>query len=130
MGVRLSLSTLALALWLMLLALLPGMDGRELAKLGTLAAHYQEHRSENQTLDWWSYLALHYLDAEHQQEHRQEKPCNLPFHQAHVAAPVVLPPVGIELRSMDVRPAILHQNAVKEVVGRIAGCPVFRPPCA
>lgn len=130
MEFRSFIATFGLALWLMLLALLPGMDGRELTKLGTLAAHYQEHRNENQQLDWWAYLALHYLDAEHQAEHRQENPCNLPFHQAHAAAPVMLPAVGLVLRSLVVPLRAQHQNAVKEVVGRIAGCPVFRPPCA
>jgi hypothetical protein len=129
MEFRTSVTTFGLALWLALLALVPGMDGRELTKLSTLAAHYQEHRNENQQLDWWGYLALHYLDAEHQAEHRQENPCNLPFHQAHAAAPVMLPSVGIELCGLGLRRPAQHQNALKEVVGRIAGCPVFRPPC-
>ncbi len=62
--------------------LLPGMDVRELEKLPDLIQHYQEHKAENPSINFLSFLKLHYTNANHhEQDH--ERHHELPFTNHH-----------------------------------------------
>jgi hypothetical protein len=62
------------------------MFGPELTKLPLLFMHYNEHLAEDSTLEFNSFLALHYSDTGHDEtDHPGHE--DLPFHHHH-GAPV------------------------------------------
>jgi hypothetical protein len=75
---------ISLASILMLQILLPAMDVRELTKLPDLLQHYHEHKAENPSINFLSFLKLHYTNASHhEQDH--ERHHELPFTNHHAA---------------------------------------------
>ncbi|HLP13071.1 MAG TPA: hypothetical protein VK177_14135 [Flavobacteriales bacterium] len=81
-----------LAISLLSLYLITGTELKQFLKLPVLVQHYQEHKTQNAQLDFYSFLAMHYA-GDDMNENDQERDSQLPFRSCDqsLAQPVVLP---------------------------------------
>jgi hypothetical protein len=85
-----------LSVWISLISFFPKTDVCYLFDFGTLAEHYEEHR-QNENIDFWQFLCLHYTHTEHQKQDQNHK--KLPFHHQHAecVGSIILPVADFEI---------------------------------
>jgi hypothetical protein len=107
----------------------------ELAKIPALLSHFQEHQLENNTLNFFTFLKMHYADPEHQQNDKQRHG-SLPLKASHVSnaesfsLPLTLTPSVFEvllLQNIETNTTTLYQNPALDAH---FGLSVFQPPRA
>lgn len=73
-----------LSIQILLGSLFPRIDAMELAKIGTLIQHYQEHKSvENQDLSFIDFLIMHYSTTSNHTKTAKHSHHNLPNFNSH-----------------------------------------------
>jgi hypothetical protein len=103
----------------------------ELAKVPVLIEHYKEHCMENRTMDFFTFLKLHYANPEHQKS--DAKHDSLPLKSslsAHGETMVLIPPFtpsvcDIVLENIDYQSLILKENPFFDSKMSFS---VFHPP--
>ncbi len=77
---------IALSFQILLGSLFPRINAMELAKVGELIEHYQEHKSaENQDLSFVDFLIMHYSTASNHTKTAKHSHHNLPTFNSHHA---------------------------------------------
>lgn len=75
---------ITLSIQILLGSLFPRIDAMELAKIGTLIQHYQEHKSvENQDLSFIDFLIMHYSTTSNHTKTAKHSHHNLPNFGSH-----------------------------------------------
>lgn len=75
---------ITLSIQILLGSLFPKTDALELAKMGTLIQHYQEHKSvENQDLSFIDFLIMHYSTTSKHTKTAKHSHHNLPNFDSH-----------------------------------------------
>jgi hypothetical protein len=67
---------------LVILYLISFTEFHELFSVPRLITHYNEHKIQNRTLDFLSFIVMHYTGSDHKEQHSHDQ---LPFNDDHCA---------------------------------------------
>ena len=120
---------ISLASILVVQILLPGMDARELTKLPDLLQHFREHRTENPSINFLSFLKLHYTNAiHHEQDHERHHQLPSTNHHAAQSPYVVFTITTFEASFNRIMESEIKYSCYTEPVEKSITFSIWQPP--